>query len=292
MRNITIAVMLVLFPWPCLGQESGLPQPPPAFLDVGDYEAGTESATTPSDGLKGAESLPPSPNASAVGIEWVTIPGGSFMMGAGDLTDTKPRHEVTVETFQMAKTLVTNKQYQACVQAGACTPPSGIPSDMQADDQPVVDVDWNQAEAFSEWVGGRLPSEAEWEYAARSGGKERKYPWGNQDATCKRAVISADADGCGRNATWPVCSKAAGNTKQGLCDMAGNVWEWVQDRYHGSYDGAPTDGSAWENAAGSSRVMRGGSWHFAARYARSARRGRGAPGYRFSYLGFRPSRSR
>ena len=138
---------------------------------------------------------------------------------------------MTVKSFQLAKTEVTNKQYKACVEAGACTPPSSYEG---GDDQPVVNVDWNQAKAFSEWVGGRLPSEAEWEYAARSGGKERKYPWGDEEPSCERAVMNQGGNGCGRNATWPVCSKTAGNTSQGLCDMAGNVWEWTQDWYHDS----------------------------------------------------------
>jgi formylglycine-generating enzyme required for sulfatase activity len=146
-------------------------------------------------------------------------------------------------------------------------------------------VDWNQAKTFSAWVGGRLPSEAEWEYAARSAGKDRKYPWGDEDATCERAVIS----GCG-SATAPVCSKPAGNTQQGLCDMAGNAWEWVQDWYHGSYNGAPTDGSAWESPTGSYRVGRGGSWNYPADIARSAYRGSLVPGFRNYYLGFRPAR--
>ncbi|NNN06367.1 MAG: formylglycine-generating enzyme family protein, partial [Elusimicrobia bacterium] len=196
----------------------------------------------------------------------------------------RPAHRVTIHSFQMAKTLVTNKLYKACVAAGACTAPSNY---YGGDDNPVVNVDWNQAKAFSKWVGGRLPSEAEWEYAARSGGRDWKYPWGNETATCDNAVIA----GCGYNETAPVCSKPKGNTKQGLCDMAGNAWEWVEDEWHDSYDGAPTDGSAWEDAnAGSDRVGRGGSWGFDAADARSAYRSGGDPGYRSADLGFRPAR--
>jgi formylglycine-generating enzyme required for sulfatase activity len=225
--------------------------------------------------------------AGKAGIEWVNIPGGSFMMGSDDWSDTKPRHEVTIKSFQMAKTLVTNKQYQACVAAGACTAPDYAGESFKGDDQPAVSVDWNQAKAFSEWVGGRLPSEAEWEYAARSGGKEQRYPWGDEEATCERAVMEY---GCGRKATWPVCSKPTGNTKQGLCDMAGNVMEWVQDWYHRPYAGAPTDGSAWENPTGDARVARGGAWDQAAGGVRSALRFINDPGDRFNLLGFRPAR--
>jgi formylglycine-generating enzyme required for sulfatase activity len=213
-------------------------------------------------------------------------------MGADDWPDSKPRHRVAVKTFQMAKTLVTNKQYKACVAAGACAATSDQGDDFKGDDQPVVRVDWDQAQAFCEWVGGRLPTEAEWEYAARSGGKEKKHPWGDEEPTCEWAVWGQGGKGCGRNATWPVCSKPAGNTEQGLCDMAGNVWEWVQDWYHGSYHGAPSDGSAWESPAGSSRVARGGSWRGEQpRCFHAAFRGYDDPRNQRHDLGFRPVRS-
>ena len=220
-------------------------------------------------------------------MAWVAIPGGTFMMGSG-AGDEGPRHQVRVQAFLMAQTLVTNKQYQACVDAGACEAVDNNCGKLSEDNHPVTGVDWNNAKAFSEWVGGRLPSEAEWEYAARSAGKDYKYPWGNADAACARAVINEGGHGCGRDATWPVCSQAAGNTDQGLCDMASNVWEWVQDWYHDSYDGAPANGSAWESPNGSSRVLRGGPWAYFGGSARAAHR-RVDPGGRYNFLGgFRP----
>ena len=222
------------------------------------------------------------------GIQWVRISGGTFMMGSDDISpSTQPRHKVTIRPFEMAQTLVTNKQYQACVDAGVCAQGRSPGSWLEGDHQPVVEVDWEQAQVFSRWVGGRLPSEAEWEYAARGGGREQKYPWGDEAATCERAVLG---DCGGYEPTAPVCSKPAGNTRQGLCDMAGNAFEWVQDRYHDSYNGAPTDGSAWESPTGSDRVYRGGSWGTGASAARSANRVHQLPGFCNLRLGFRPAR--
>jgi formylglycine-generating enzyme required for sulfatase activity len=223
--------------------------------------------------------------AGKAGIQWIRIPGGTFTMGADDVGSyAQLQHKVTIKSFEMSKTLVTNKQYKVCVAAGACTAATAQDSSFEGDDKPVVGVDWSQAKAFCEWAGGRLPTEAEWEYAARSGGKDQRYPWGDEEADCGLAVVS----GCG-GATAPVCSKPAGNTRQGLCDMAGDAWEWVQDWYHPSYAGAPVDGSAWEDS-GASRVYRGGAWYSASGYALSAYRGFNDPNYRFDGLGFRAAR--
>ena len=224
-------------------------------------------------------------------IEWIMIPGGNFMMGANDEGPGARPHQVTLHAFEMAKTLVTKAQYQACVDAGSCEAPKcGWPAAAGEDDSPVGCVDWYDARQFSDWVGGRLPSEAEWEYAARSAGQDQKYPWGNEDATCERAIIREGGRACGRDGVWPVCSKPEGNTKQGLCDMAGIVWQWVQDSEHGSYDGAPSDGSAWEDPAGKYRCRRGGGLGAGVGIGRAAHRDGGDPGNHFSDLGLRPVR--
>jgi formylglycine-generating enzyme required for sulfatase activity len=237
--------------------------------------------------------------------EWVRIPGGTFMMGSPEgvgQDDERPRHEVTVTDFEMMRTEVTISQYRCCVDSGVCIEPYS-PGDCDwcdrcnwdspdRDDHPIVCVDWHQAVDFCMWGGGRLPTEAEWEYAARGGGQEINYPWGDQEATCDYTVMSGVTPGvgCGFYHEWPVCSKPAGNTEQGLCDMAGNVWEMVQDRYHDNYAGAPTDGSAWDIPPGYASVMRGGGWDYGAEDLRASNRLGGNPDGRYDSLGFRCAR--
>jgi len=196
---------------------------------------------------------------------WISIPGGSYQMGSTSSSSEQPMHTVNVPTFKMTKTEVTVSQYLACTQASGCSNPStscgysnwGVSG---RDSHPVNCVNWSQAVAFCTWAGARLPSETEWEYAARGGGQTITFPWGEQTPSCTYAVMNEGGLGCGTGGTIAVCSKTPGNTTQGLCDMVGNVWEWVQDWYHNSYTGAPTDGSSWETPAGSFRVFRGGSW--------------------------------
>ena len=212
-------------------------------------------------------------------------------MGAADLG--QKVHSVRVKSFKLALTPVTQTQYRACVDAGACRPAPDwcFSKKFQEEDQPVVCVDWHDARRFSQWAGGRLPSEAEWEYAARGGGLDRKYPWGDEPATCARAVMADAAlgDGCGRKAAWPVCAKPAGNTPQGLCDMAGNVWQWMEDSFHADYEGAPADGSAWlQGGARGRRVARGGSWIDPDGLC--AGRAQDLESDRIFYLGFRPAK--
>ena len=184
-------------------------------------------------------------------------------------------------------------QYRKCVEAGACTAPdTGTTCNWGQsgrEDHPINCVDWNQAQAFAKWAGGRLPTGKEWTYAATSRGKSWKYPWGYEEATCSRAIMDDGGEGCGQNRTWPVCSKPAGNSKQGVCDLAGNVWEWVQDGLYETYSGAPGDGRAWEGGA-SYRVVRGGSWSNAASGLRASYRSGGVPTYRIYALGFRLAR--
>ncbi|MCX5792844.1 MAG: formylglycine-generating enzyme family protein [Elusimicrobia bacterium] len=200
-------------------------------------------------------------------VEWVAIKGGKFTMGTnGDeigLEDAKPAHVVAIKTFEMSKTAVTVEQYSECVARGRCTEPKTGSycnwGKAGRETHPVNCVSWHQADQYAKFKGARLPSESEWEYAATGGGRDQKYPWGNDEPTCDKAVMFGNGDsGCGTDATMPVCSKPAGNTAQGLCDMAGNVYQWVQDESGQSYDGAPADGSAFEGKVpGRVRGMRG-----------------------------------
>ena len=233
--------------------------------------------------------------AGPSGSLWVAISGGNFDMGSiSGASNEKPVHRVTIRSFSMMKAEVTVGQYRACVREGKCTKPdTGGYCNWDKDGRsrhPVNCIDWNQARSFCRWAGGRLPSEAEWEYVARSAGRAWKYPWGKESATCLRSVMNHGGWGCGMKRTWPVCSKTVGNTAQGLCDMAGNVWEWTEDCWHANYTEAPTDGSAWTRNCKSSRVSRGGSWGSSAASLRTADRHFASPRSRGSDLGLRCAR--
>jgi formylglycine-generating enzyme required for sulfatase activity len=196
-----------------------------------------------------------------------SIPAGPFMMGCNKAVDTGcftmegPYHRVTVSAFKIDKYEVTAEDYKACVTAGGCTPTntgSAYNYDrLGGENHPINGVDWNQAKAYCAWAGKRLPTEAEWEKAAR-GTDGRRYPWGNNSLDCDHAVMSTKV--CSNTGTAPVGSKSLGASPYGALDMSGNVWEWVEDWYHSTYTGAPSDGSAWVTPTGTSRVLRGGSW--------------------------------
>ena len=249
----------------------------------------------------------------AGGTTWVTICGGTFQMGSSDddaAGNESPVHTVTISDFEILETEVTVTQYGQCPRPTECSEPSTFEDNCNWSDvglfgaHPVNCVTWDQAVDFCDWVGGRLPSESEWEYAARSGGQIVTYPWGDDDATCDFAVMQDGQTGCGDDRTWEVCSKPNGNTAQGLCDMAGNAYEWVQDWHHGCYDclqcpyelgcdaatAAPSDGSAWEAPIGSDRIHRGGSYTAAATYMRVSSRVYDEPDHITASIGIRCAR--
>ena len=229
---------------------------------------------------------------SRSGVRYLLVPGGSFTMGCtpGDTecaSDEKPAHRVTLtRPYYVAETETTVGQYGAYARAvGASLPPIlGFP---QGDDHPVVNVSWSDAEAFCRWAGGRLPSEAEWERAARGGEDRKKYPWGN-------AISHDDANygGTGGRDFWektsPVRSFAANG--YGLFDMAGNVWEWVEDWYDEGYYARPPSSDPKGAGGGDWRVLRGGSWSGSPRRLRVSGRNFGPPGGRNLNDGFRCAR--
>ena len=220
-------------------------------------------------------------------VEFIAIEGGSFQMGGDGEYDGQPIHTVAVPSFQISKTEVTVRQYRSCVDAGACTTPRGWdsePGDREA--HPVVDVTWTQAQDFAAYAGSRLPTEAQWEFAAKSRGQQIAHPWGNQEPTCELANFNRCIGG-----TAPVCNSPNGNTAQGLCDMGGSVSEWVLDDWHRTYEGAPADGSGWlDTPRASHRVFRGGSWVGDANSVRAAYRFNGNLSYSNDFTGFRLAR--
>ena len=223
------------------------------------------------------------------------MPGGVFDRGSttGD-PDEQPVHSVEVPAFEITQSEITVGHYSECVAAGACTAPrTGATANWNASgyqDHPVNFTSWRQAAEFCAWSRARLPTEAEWEYAARALGQTTAYPWGEEPATCDDAVFNDGGAGCGTNRTSRVCSKEPGHTAQGLCDMAGNVMEWVQDLYHANYEGAPSDGSAWR-VDGTLHVARGGGFESPAEDLRASARIGYHEAVQMANVGFRCARS-
>ena len=226
-------------------------------------------------------SLGPSPACPA---DYALVPAAAFAMGTpdGDGEDNEhPQHPVRVAAFCMQKTEVTVAAYDACVKAGGCTATDAGPwcnaRKGGRADHPVNCVDWEQAVAYCRWVGGRLPTEEEWEYAAR-GTDGRRYPWGNDRPAAQLCWSRGDAEG-----TCPVGSFPAGDSPFGIHDMAGNVWEWTASAYC-EYPSA--------RCAESRRVDRGGGFsNSKPAFVRAAARFGSNPTIRAGYRGFRCVRS-
>jgi len=260
----------------------------------------------------------------ADGMTMVFVPAGSFLMGSdsGDSEaddDEFPQHEVTLDGFWIDRTEVTGVQFgQFVSETGHVTTaetegwsyvftgsnweetdgadwqhPAGPGSDLSGLAQhPVLHISWYDADAYCEWAGARLPTEAEWEYAAR-GPEGNRFPWGDDfdgdivnfcDANCEFDWAYAAYDD-GWAQTAPVGSYLAGASWVGVLDMAGNVWEWVQDWYD-SYDSSPAENPAGPTS-GDFKVLRGGSWFNRSRHVRSAYRLTDQPGIRHVIIGFR-----
>jgi formylglycine-generating enzyme required for sulfatase activity len=255
--------------------------------------------------------------------EMVVLPAGSFEMGAAEnepeaLADEGPQHKVLIGApFAAGQFAVTVREYLACVSAGACNPPAwqvkGISnsedyeklgSALSGDDYPIVGVSWNGAKKYTQWLSAktgktyRLLSESEFEYAARAG-TATPFWWGSS-ITPDQANYEGSSSpyrgggktGLNRQKTVPV--KSFQPNPWGLYQVHGNVWQWVEDCWHSTYDedvSAPADGSAWIKGECKGRVLRGGSWGSAPWSVRAASRDRYLPASATNSWGFRIART-
>jgi formylglycine-generating enzyme required for sulfatase activity len=258
------------------------------------------------------------------GMEMVYVPGGEFQMGSDEedvenalqmcdayghhcerewFEDEQPAHTVRLDSFWIDRTEVTNRQYRRCVEEGACSLPTmdvtytraAYFSNEAYDDYPVIHVLWNQAVTYCEWAEARLPTEAEWEYAAR-GPQGNLFPWGNDfagtrlnycDVNCDIACMDQRFDD-GFLDTAPVASYPAGASWCGALNMAGNVWEYVADWYdEQTYDQSPILNPEGPSSWTRGRVLRGGSWGSCRVFTRSTFRQRDDPRETTSPDGFR-----
>ena len=214
--------------------------------------------------------------------------------------DEKPVHRVTLKAFEIGKYEVTFDEWDTCVARGGCNSyfhgPKPQDKGWGRGKRPVMDVNWDQAQSYVKWLrketgkNYRLPTEAEWEYAARAGTRTA-YAWGNSIGKNK-----ANCNGCGspRDGKKTAIVGSFKPNRFGLHDIHSNVGEWVEDCWHDNYKRAPKDGSAWLSANSRDcevRVLRGGSWSGGPQYLRSADRNRLMPHTRVPYLGFRIART-
>jgi formylglycine-generating enzyme required for sulfatase activity len=208
--------------------------------------------------------------APSVTGERAQVPAGEFNMGSAPgegSADEQPRHRVWLSAFDIDRFEVTNRRYRACVKAGRCEPPQMRSSHLRSEyfdddrfsDYPVIFVDKSQAAAFCEFSGGRLPTEAEWEKAARGAAPSiNRYPWGDREPDCSLANLGGQANCLGD--TDRVGRRTAGQSPFGLMDMAGNVWEWVADWYDADYYRTTSGRDPKGPAQGSLGIVRGGCW--------------------------------
>lgn len=233
----------------------------------------------------------PPPGPADVTLELVEVPGGNFVMGC-DAADPacedyeSPTHEIFLDDFEITKYEITQAQYQACIADQACSEPKCDFNPSDRGNYPVACASWQQASEFCAWAGLNLPTEAQWEKAAR-GDDGRKYPWGNEEPTCDHASFL----GCS-GLRQPVGSFPQGASPYGVMDMAGNVPEWVADWYSPTYyENAPISDPGGPND-GDFKVFRGGSFASIPEFLRTYDRSKDDPldyvtAAHLGYLGIR-----
>lgn len=221
----------------------------------------------------------------------VLIPAGDFTMGGAE-ENQKPLHTVHVNAFYLDEYEVTNQEYMIFVkETGHPKSPFYRDSDFNKPDQPVVGISYYDAITYAQWIGKRLPTEAEWEYAARGGLDNQRFPWGN-DITPKKCnyVPKGGKEADGYEYTAPV-GKFPPNA-YGLYDMAGNAWEWCQDYYSTTHYAVSPDSNPAGPDSGYSRVLRGGSYlSINPKYLTCASRLELKPFVQDRYYGFRCAKS-
>ena len=245
--------------------------------------------------------------------DMVVVPAGSFMMGspdeeAGRYEDEGPQQRVTIHSrIAVGVYEVTFAEWETCALSGGCRAHWPGDAGWGRGDRPVVNVNWEDAQAYVQWLSTetgqqyRLLSEAEWEYVARAGTQTARH-WGGSDSGQCQYANGADAAALAEYPDWTTISCNDGYIRTapvglfqpngfGLYDVLGNVWEWTQDCWNASYSGAPTDGSAWSSGDCSLRVLRGGSWLSAPGNLRSAYRYGDSAESRDSVSGFRVART-
>jgi formylglycine-generating enzyme required for sulfatase activity len=217
-------------------------------------------------------------------VPMILIPAGDFVMGSdNNQAAASPAHLVYLDDYYIDKFEVTNEMYLECIQAGGCT--SGGSSRIYNDTwigHPVMDVTWYESQDYCAWRGGRLPTEAEWEKAAR-GTDERIFPWGDEPVTCELARFGE----CGWF-TVPVGQHPDGVSPYGVHDMAGNAWEWTQDWYDQDYyNYSPAENPTGPEEDTGWKSTRGGAWFYQGGLMTSIWRNHAPPSVAYSYLGFR-----
>jgi formylglycine-generating enzyme required for sulfatase activity/photosystem II stability/assembly factor-like uncharacterized protein len=226
------------------------------------------------------------------------VPSGTYIMGATYSTYSQPMHNVNVPAFYIDIYKVSNSHYKAfCDSTDYAYPPDPAFPDMPNyftdpayASYPVVNVNWQDAKNYAAWAGKRLPTEAEWERAAKGDADQRLWPWGTTWVPTNANVSNNPDDGY--LYTSPISHYIDGTSPHGCFDMAGNVYDWCEDDWHSSYTGAPTDGSAWiDSPRATSRIMRGGQFGDSKETARSGQRGAITATTRRAWIGFRCAKS-
>ncbi|HKZ86101.1 MAG TPA: bifunctional serine/threonine-protein kinase/formylglycine-generating enzyme family protein [Anaerolineae bacterium] len=267
-----------------------------ALVSTGNQAGQAGQSTAPTPALGTTRTRP------ADGMVMVYVPDGTFQMGSNDGdTDEQPVHEVTLDSFWIDRTEVTNAQYARCVKDGKCSAPSESSSytpdsyygESQYADHPVIWVSWDDANDYCAWAEVQLPTEAQWEYAAR-GPQATEFPWGNTfdgtkvnycDTNCTLDWADKKVDD-GFADIAPVSSYPEGASWVGALDMVGNVWEWVADWY-GNYPSELQVNPTGPTSEQQFHVLRGGGWGDAVYNVRAADRGINTSDYRLVTLGFR-----